>query len=95
MKTVNQINEFIESNNIKNELVNNFKKLLENNSATDLDLIDKNVVINFREIEYKRTENNFHSFQTSILRNENKIGYYALVYDNDANLIDEFFNIFK
>ena len=78
MKTANQINDFIKSNNIKNELVNNFEKLLENNSETDLDLIDKNVVINFREIEYKRTENNFHSFQTSILRNENWILCFGL-----------------
>ncbi|VDH15464.1 Uncharacterised protein [Algoriella xinjiangensis] len=95
MKTTVQINEFIKNYKIKNILLDNFEKLLKNNSEKQLDIIDKDIAINSKKIEYKKTENNFHSFQNSILRNDTEIGYYTLVFDNDVNLVDEYFVIFN
>ena len=89
--TALQINEFIEKNKIQEKLINNFSRLLEKNSAKELDLIDKNIKINSKEIEYKRTENNFNSFRSPILKNNIEIGYYELVFDEKTKLIDEFF----
>jgi len=91
MTTALQINEFIEKNKIQEKLINNFSRLLEKNSAKELDLIDKNIKINSKEIEYKRTENNFNSFRSPILKNNIEIGYYELVFDEKTKLIDEFF----
>ena len=95
MTTALQINEFIEKNKIQEKLINNFSRLLEKNSAKELDLIDKNIKINSKEIEYKRTENNFNSFRSPILKNNIEIGYYELVFDEKTKLIDEFFVVTK
>ena len=55
----------------------------------ELDITEKNICIDLENIEYKKTEFNFHFFQSSILKNHNKIGYYALIYDDNMNLTDE------
>ena len=93
MTDVHRINEFIENHNIKNELKSNFERLLKKNSEKELDIADKNITIDSENIEYKKTEFNFHFFQSSILKNQNKKGYYALIYDDNVNLIDELFVI--
>lgn len=94
MKDTNQINEFIENHNLKNELLNSFNYLLEKNSSGDLDIEDKNISINENVIKYKQLETGFHSFQSPILKNGLEIGYYSLDYDNDAEIIDSFFVIY-
>lgn len=93
MTNIHKINEFIENNNIKNELTSNFERLLKNTSKKELDITEKNICIDLENIEYKKTEFNFHFFQSSILKNHNKIGYYALIYDDNMNLTDELFVI--
>jgi len=93
MKSTNQIKEFIKNHNLKNELLNSFKDLLEKNSLGDLDIEDKNISINENIIKYKLLETGFHSFQTPILKNGFEIGYYSLDYDDNGEIIDNFFII--
>jgi len=93
MKSTNQIEEFIENHNLKNELSNSFKYLLENNSLEDLGIEDKNISIDANIIRYKILETGFHSFQTPILKDGSAVGYYSLDYDNNAEIIDDFFII--
>ena len=95
MTNINRFNEFFGELNITNELTTHFKKLLKNSSEKDLDIADKNICIDLENLEYKKTEFNFHSFQCSILKDQNKIGYYSLIYDENAKLIDELFVIFS
>lgn len=94
MKDTNQLNEFIENHNLKNELLNSFNYLLEKNSSGDLDIEEKSISINENVIKYKQLETCFHSFQSPILKNGLEIGYYSLDYDNDAEIIDSFFVIY-
>lgn len=93
MTNNHEINYFIENHNIKKELKNNFEHLLKNNYATELDIIDKNISLDTENIEYKKTEISYHLFKCSILRDQNGTGYYALIYDDNGNLIDELFLI--
>ncbi|KFC23836.1 hypothetical protein [Epilithonimonas lactis] len=93
MKDTNQINEFIENHNLKNELLNSFNYLLEKNSSGDLDIEDKNISINENVIKYKLLETGFHSFQSPILKNGLEIGHYSLNYDDKGVIKDDFFII--
>lgn len=88
-----QSDEFLEKHKIKERLKNSFSCLIEINSATDLDIDDKNITIDLDSIIYKLTELNFHSFQAPITKNKNKIGYYMLIFTDTAELIDELFVI--
>lgn len=74
-------------------MTSNFERLLKNTSEKELDISDKNICIDLENIEYKKTEFNFHFFQSSLLKNHNKIGYFALIYDDSVNLIDQLFVI--
>ncbi|WP_313377165.1 hypothetical protein [Chishuiella sp.] len=38
-----------------------------------------------------KTTLGFHLFKTSILKNNEKIGYYALEYDENFEIIDDYF----
>ncbi|MDP9957446.1 hypothetical protein J2X97_003115 [Epilithonimonas hungarica] len=93
MKDTNQIKEFIENHNVKNKLSNSFKYLLENNSLEDLDIENKNISIDENIIRHKILETGFHSFQTPIFKDGNEIGYCSLDYDDNAEIIDDFFII--
>ena len=93
MKNSLQINELFEIDKIQKLLIESFEKILGNISENELDIIDKNIHINSIKIKYRKTKNNFHSFQSPIIKMNTEIGYYSLVYDNNLNQIDEYFVI--
>jgi len=93
MTTPLQIKEFIENYKIKTELEKSFIYLLESNSCEDLNIENKDIQINSNNIKYNLRALNFHLFKTSILKENNEIGYYALEYDQKFNLIDNYFVI--
>ncbi len=92
--TENQINDFIRKHNVKGELEKYFNSVLKANSAEDLDIKDKKIFIDAQQIKYKKTDFNYHSFETSIMNNRDIIGLFALVLDDEAQFIDEFFIIY-
>ena len=95
MTTAHQITKFVEKYKIKNELKNSFSFLLSVNNCEDLDVEDKNLQIDENIIEYKKTPFGFHLFKTPILKLNHEIGYYALEYDNEFEIIDDFFVIYS
>lgn len=90
----NQIKEFIQKHNIKNEIEKAFESILKANSTKDLDIKEKNIFINVQQIQYKKTHFNFHSFGTPIKDNNKTIGLFALEFTDEAEIIDEFFIIY-
>ena len=94
MTTAHQIKDYIEKNNIKNELKNSFLNLLTINNCEDLNVKHKDFQIDENNIEYEQTFLGFHLFKTPILKQNNEIGYYALEYDNNFEIIDDFFVIY-
>lgn len=94
MKTVTQVNELIIRFDIRTEMENSFQKILATNSAEELDVENRNISINSKNIAYSITESNFHRFQTPILDDDQvAIGYFALVVTNENEQIDECFVI--
>ena len=91
MPIAHQIKEFIEKQDIKNELKDSFSSLLSVKNCEDLDIEDKNLQIDENNIEYKKNLFGFHLFRTPILKQNNEIGYYALEYDDEFKIIDDFF----
>lgn len=91
MTTINQIKSFIKKYNIENELKKSFSNLLIMNDCEDLNIKDKNIEIDKNNIQYVKTTLGFHLFKTSILKNNEKIGYYALEYDENFEIIDDYF----
>lgn len=89
MTTAHQIKDFIENYNIENEL----KKLFDI-ICTNSEFKDKNYNIKADNIEYHKSSIGFHRFKTPIFRNTKEIGYFALEYDLDFNLVDDFFVIY-
>jgi len=89
----NQINEFIEKHNVKKQIEKSFVKILSANCIEDLDVKDKNIFIDIHQFEYKKTDFNFHSFGTPIKDNNKIIGLFALIFTDEAKIIDEFFII--
>lgn len=86
--------DFIHKFGIKDQLDISFRTILKENTAADLDIENKNVSINFRCIEYSKTDLGFHRFQTQILDEKNKaIGYLAICVTDTNERIDEYFVI--
>lgn len=94
MTTINQIKNFIKKYNIENELKKSFSNLLIMNDCEDLNIKDKNIEIDENNIQYVKTTLGFHLFKTAILKNNDKIGYYALEYDENFEIIDDYFIIY-
>jgi hypothetical protein len=88
-----EINEFINKHKIQEKILNSFSHLVNSNKIEDLNIENKKVSINIKKIDYKKNELNQHSFQTSILKNKKEIGYYAVIFTNEGNEIDDFFVI--
>ncbi|WP_433811417.1 hypothetical protein [Flavobacterium johnsoniae] len=88
-----KINEFINKHKIQEKILNSFSHIVNSNKIKDLNIEDKEIPIDIKKIDYKQTELNQHSFQTSILKNKKEIGYYAVFFTNDGNEIDDFFVI--
>ncbi|WP_432221898.1 hypothetical protein ACRASX_15595 [Flavobacterium sp. TMP13] len=73
--------------------MNSFSNLVNSNKIEDLIIEDKEISINIKDVNYKQTELNQHSFQTSILKNKIEIGHNAVIFTNEGNEIDDFFVI--
>lgn len=71
MKHEMQKNDLIQKFRIKEQINTSFGTILKENTAEDLDIENKNVSINSRNIEYSKTESGFHRFQTQILDEKN------------------------
>lgn len=94
MNNQTEICELIIKLEIPGKMESSFNKILLINTAIELDLENKNVSINSNNIEYSKTEFNYHRFQTPILNQENnRIGYFALIITNENERIDEYFVI--
>lgn len=94
MRIKNQIKEFLKKYDIENDLKNSFLDLLAANSCEDLNIKDKKLHINEGNIVYIQTEYGFHLFKTPILKKCKAIGYYAIEYDTEYKIVDDFFVIF-
>ena len=89
-----QIKKFIQKHNIKNELQSSFSYLLRINNLEDLDIKSKEKIkIDLNNILYQKSLLKFHLFKTPILENNNEISYYAIEYDLNFEIIDDFFVI--
>ncbi|MGN7784604.1 hypothetical protein ACTJIJ_08760 [Niabella sp. 22666] len=94
MITEEEIEVFIKAHNVKMQLLQSFKSLLEKNSEADLDIADKNIAIDISDIRTKITKSGALSFSASINDAEQqRLGYYALVFSLGGQLWDEFFVI--
>ena len=90
MTTTNQIKDFIEKYDIKNEL----KKIFEIN-CDDIDYRDKNLKIYVDDISYEKSQLEFHLFKTSIFQNEKQVGYFVIEYDLSFDFVDDFFVLYE
>lgn len=89
-----QMNAFFEMHHIKEQFKKGFEYLIKMNPTAALNINNKNVTINLTAIKYKSTDLNFHAFQAPILQSQKEVGYYALIYTDKAELIDELFVIY-
>ena len=95
MTTNSQIKKLIEEFEIQEKIEKSFMKILEFHTCDELDIENKNISINTKNIEHSKTEFGYNKFQTSIINEQKKeIGYFALVVTNENEKIDEYFLIF-
>ena len=95
MTTHSQIKKLIEEFEIQEKIEKSFMKILEIHTCDELDIENKNISINTKNIEHSKTESGYNKFQTSIINEQKKeIGYFALVVTNENEKIDEYFLIF-
>ena len=95
MTTHSQIKKLIEVFEIQEKIEKSFMKILEIHTCDELDIENKNISINTKNIEHSKTEFGYNKFQTSIINEQKKeIGYFALVVTNENERIDEYFLIF-
>ncbi len=94
MKTTLQIKKLIIDFGIIEEIENSFKNILENHICEELEIENKNISINSKNIEHSKTEFGYYKFKTPIFNDlKNEIGYFALVVTNENERIDEYFVI--
>lgn len=89
-----QINDFIETYNIQNVFTNAFTSLLEQNTCEELGVTDKNLSIDVEHLEFELSDFNMVAFKSAVEQNNNKIGYYKLIFTSDGELADDFFIIY-
>ena len=78
MTTTSQIKHLIEKFEIKEKIEKSFLKILEIHTCDDLDIENKNISINIKNIEHFKTELGYNKFQTPLLnnlKNEDEIIY--------------------
>jgi hypothetical protein len=80
---------------IKNELQHGFQAVLDNHSAEELDIEDKNILLDLSGVTYRFTAYGNRLFKAPILRSGKEIGYYALVYTDEGESIDDVFFIYS
>lgn len=94
MKHEMKKDDLIQKFGIKEQIDTSFRTILKENTAEDLNVENKNVLIIAKNIEYSKTEFGFHRFQTQIIDEKNNaIGYIAIIVTNTNERIDEYFVI--
>ncbi|RVT76570.1 hypothetical protein EOD40_08685 [Flavobacterium sufflavum] len=89
-----EINQFIRIHKIEDKIQKSFEYLLYSNASDEIDINSKNISINPKNLKYKLTEINSHSFQTPIINKSIEIGNYTLLYNSEGKLIDDIFVIY-
>jgi nicotinamide mononucleotide adenylyltransferase len=79
---------------IQEKMEISFKNILKNHTCEELDIENKKISINSKNIERFKTELGYNEFKTSIFNELGKeIGYFSLVFTNENEEIDEYFVI--
>lgn len=89
-----QINDFIKTYHIQSVFTNAFAFLLNQHTCEQLDITDKNLSIDVEHFEQELPNANTVALKSTVYQNNNKIGYYKLIFTYDGNLMDEFFVIY-
>lgn len=96
MTTTSQIKNLIIKFGIQEEIEKSFKNILENHTCEELNIENKNISINSKNIEHSKTDFGYNKYQTPIFNDTNiQIGNFALVVTNENERIDEYFVINK
>lgn len=89
-----QAKKLISNLEIQEKIENSFKKILEDHTCEELDIENKNISINAKNIEHSKTEFGYNKFQTPIINDINiQIGIFALVVTDENERTDEYFVI--
>ncbi len=89
-----QIKDFIAIHNVHQTFTKSFNSLLNQNTAEDLNINDKNVSIDVENLEFELPGDDVIAFKSDINRDGNKIGYYRLVFALNGKLLDDYFVIY-
>ncbi|WP_293785728.1 hypothetical protein [uncultured Pedobacter sp.] len=87
------IKKFVAAHNIHHIFIQSFKSLLDQNTCEVLDITDKNISVDTENIEAEVGDLNTITFKSTVHQNNNKIGYYKLVFTTAGELMDDFFVI--
>ncbi|MEH3111885.1 hypothetical protein [Pedobacter terrae] len=88
------IKKFIVAHNIHQIFIQSFKSLLNQNTCEDLDIGNKNILIETENLDFELLDEDAITFKSQIDKDGNKIGYYRLVFSLNGELIDESFVIY-
>ncbi|MBO9672822.1 MAG: hypothetical protein J7577_05235 [Sphingobacteriaceae bacterium] len=91
--TTAEIKTFMLAHNIQHIFIQSFKSLLDQNNCEDLDITDKNISVDIENIEPEVGDSDTITLKSAVHQNNNKIGYYKLVFTPAGELLDEFFLI--
>lgn len=72
MTTHSQIKKLIEEFEIQKKIEKSFMKILEIHTCDELDIENKNISINTKNIDHSKTEFGYNKFQTSIINEQKK-----------------------
>lgn len=86
-----QILDFIDKHKVYDTLVENFNQVLKTHSIDDLDITDKDLIIQTTKITNDLIDNNCILFTSQVYQRGNKIGRYSLKYNLNGELIDDYF----
>ena len=88
-----QIKKYVEVNNVEELFSNSFKSILQNNTCEELDIKNKNISIDFNNVEYVFRNLTLRSCKSKIYDTNNAIGYYSVVLNEFGEIDDDFFVI--
>ncbi|MGQ7852790.1 hypothetical protein ACUN24_00925 [Pedobacter sp. WC2501] len=89
MMTNFQIIDFTAKHDIHQKFIKSFKSLLDQNTCEDLDISNKNILIETENLDFELLDGDAIAFKSQIDQGGNKIGYYRLVFTINGELLDE------
>ena len=89
-----QIKKHLEVNNVEELFLNSFKSIIENNTCEELNILNKNISLDFNNIEYVFRDLALISCKSEIYYDNNVIGYYSVFFNKLGQTDDDFFVIF-